>query len=164
MTMSERMTLWFNKKNALRVTIFTEDKRVRNKVVVVNGKTFNIDNKTYTIESDKVHYYKGLPYLAYRENSCEAIDPTNLKESNFSAEEYFSAIDQNIVLQIMRYATKGDQKLINTILIGAGATIMSLGAGLYFLFTKITELQVELASLRLLLESIQNLVSSSGGF
>ena len=164
MKFSEKMTLLFNKKNALRVTIFTEDKRVKRYVVVVKGKTFNIENMTYTIEADKVHYFKGLPYLAYKEDSLEAIDPSNLESSVISPEEYYAAIDQNILLQLMRYATKGDQKLINMILISGASVIGVLGLGLYFLFDKVADLNAEILALKLLLEQIINSISISGGF
>lgn len=164
MKISERMILLFNKKNALRVTIFTEDKRVKKRIVVVKNKTFDIGEMTYTIESEKVHYYKGLPYLSYREDSLQAIDPSNLEASAISPEEYFSAINQNIVLQIMRYATKGDQKILNMILISAGATIGMLGAGMYYLYTLITELSLQILTLRELLDQIIDTINNTGGF
>ena len=163
MTIKEHLRLLFNKKNSVRILIFTPDKRVIERVVLRDSKSFNIGERKYTIEAEKVHYFKGTPFLAYNEDSIEAINPNNLEESSISAEEYYSAINQNIVLQIMRYATKGDQKILNMILIGAGSTIGILGAGLYFMYTKIQELGVELIELKALIESLID-INSSGGF
>ena len=162
MTLKNHLVLFFKKKKALRILLFTPDKRVIETVVLRDSKSFNIGERKYDIEPEKVHYYKGTPFLAYKEDSVSAIDPNNLKDSSISAEEYYSAINQNIVLQIMRYATKGDQKILNTILIGAGASIGILGAGLYFLYTKVQELSIQLIELQSLIESL--FASQQGGF
>ena len=162
MTIKNHLTLLFNKKKALRVLLFTPDKRVIETVVLRDSKSFTIKERKYDIESQKVHYFKGVPFLAYKEDNVSAIDPNNLGESSISAEEYYSAINQNIVLQIMRYATKGDQKILNMILLGSGASIGILGAGMYFLFSKIQELSIKLIELQTLIESI--ITSNNGGF
>ena len=164
MTIKDNLTLLFMKKKSLRILLFTPDKRVIETVVLRDSKSFNIGERKYNIEPDKVHYFKGVPFLAYVEDSIEAIDPNKLENSSISAEEYYSAINQNIVLQIMRYATKGDQKLINTILIGSGATIGILGAGLYYLFTKIQELSLQIIELYALIESLISTTAGGGGF
>jgi len=161
MTIKNHLTLLFNKKKALRVLLFTPDKRVIETVVLRDSKSFVIKERKYNIEADKVHYFKGVPFLAYKEDSVEAIDPNNLTESSISAEEYYSAINQNIVLQIMRYSTKGDQKLINTILLGAGGTIGIIGAGLYFLFTKFQEMSLQIIELQSIIETL--ISSNTGG-
>lgn len=164
MTIKNHLTLLFNKKKSLRILLFTPDKRVIETVVLRDSKSFVIKERKYDIEPEKVHYYKGVPFLAYKEDSVSAIDPNNLIDSSISAEEYYSAIDQNIVLQILRYATKGDQKILNMILIGAGSTIMSLGAGMYYLYTKIIELQIQVLQLTDILESLEAIIINSGGF
>lgn len=160
MTIKDHLTLLFMKKKSLRIILFTPDKRIIETVVLRDSKSFVIGERKYNIEADKVHYFKGVPFLAYQEDSIEAIDPNNLKKSSISAEEYYSAINQNIVLQIMRYSTKGDQKLINMILIGAKATITIIGAGLYFLFTKFQEMSLQIIELQTIIES---LISSTAG-
>lgn len=162
MTFRSNLLLLFKKKRAIRILIFTPDKRVTETVVLRDSKSFTIGERKYDIEADKVHYYKGTPFLAYNEDSITAIDPNNLSESSISAEEYYSAINQNIVLQIMRYATKGDQKILNTILLGSGATIGVLGLGMYLLFNKVQELSLKLIELQDLLESLISL--TSGGY
>lgn len=162
MKFKDYLRLIFNKKKAIRVLIFTPDKKVIEHVVLRDSKSFDIGERKYTIEPDKVHYFKGSPFLAYVEDNLQAINPNKLEGSSISAEEYYSAINQNIVQQIMRYATKGDQKLINTILIGSGATIGILGVGMYYLFSKIQELSVQLLELKAIIESLVDL--SNGGF
>lgn len=162
MTFKEHLRLIFNKKRSLRILIFTPDKRVIEKVALRDSKSFDIGERKYTIESDKVHYFKGVPFLAYKEDNIEAIDPNNLTESSISAEEYYSAINQNIVQQIMRYATKGDQKILNMILLGSGASIGILGAGLYFLYTKVQELSIQIIELQNFIETL--FASQQGGF
>lgn len=162
MTLKNHLVLFFKKKKSLRVLLFTSDKRVIETVVLRDSESFNIKERKYDIETNKVHYFKGTPFLAYKEDNPSAIDPSNLQASNISAEVYYSAINQNIVLQIMRYATKGDQKILNTILIGAGASIGILGAGLYFLYTKVQELSIQLIELQSLIESL--FASQQGGF
>lgn len=162
MTLHERMILIFNKKRALRVVLFTPDKRVQQRIVVIKDNTFDIGEATYTVEPDKVHYFRGIPYLSYISDSIEAIDPNDLSKSSVSAEEYYSAINQNILLQIMRYATKGDQKLINMILLSGGATIAILGVAIYMLFNKVEELNIQLIDLQLLLEQIISMINTGG--
>ena len=160
MTFKEKWWLLTKKKDCMRILIFRDDKRVDEKIVLVKGNKFEIGEEMYSVESEKVRFHGGIPFLVFLNNNPEALNPSDIQKSNISAEEYYGAINQNIMIQILRYASDGDKKILNAIYIANFVGVGVLGLGLYLLFDKISIILSHVEEIKALLEQIQQIINS----
>lgn len=163
MTFRERMLLLFNKNKVIKVVLFHKDKRVTSHIVKPEDAMFKIGDRQFTIEPEKVFYDKGLPTIIYNSEDPTAGDPMKWEsQSAISSREFYDAMEEKVSRDIIRYASEGDDKLQNTLLMGAGIVIVAMAIGFYFLFGEIQTMAETLQEYQPVLDGIKDRVIEGG--
>jgi hypothetical protein len=98
---------WFNKKTAVKVIIFSKDKRVRITYVNPQNSTLTAFKKTYTLNDNDWFISEGFPTYIFNDVDSEPQNPLNPKiRSLMSADDFNVAISSKVARDIFE-ASKG---------------------------------------------------------
>jgi hypothetical protein len=98
---------WFNKKTAVKVIIFSKDKRVRITYVNPQNSTLTAFKKTYTLNDNDWFISEGFPTYVFNDLDSEPQNPLNPKvRSLMSADDFNVAISSKVARDIFE-ASKG---------------------------------------------------------
>jgi hypothetical protein len=98
---------WFNKKTAVKVIIFSKDKRVRITYVNPSNNTLTAFKKTYTLNDNDWFISEGFPTYIFNDIDSEPQNPLNPKiRSLMSADDFNVAISSKVARDIFE-ASKG---------------------------------------------------------
>jgi hypothetical protein len=98
---------WFNKKTAVKVIIFSKDKRVRITYVNPQNSTLTAFKKTYTLNDNDWFISEGFPTYIFNDVDSEPQNPLNPRvRSLMSADDFNVAISSKVARDIFE-ASKG---------------------------------------------------------
>lgn len=145
----------FRKGKCVLAIFLSEDRRVRFKYVIPKGNNVTIGSYSYIINEDDLFLHKGMPAFILTTKNAEPIkvNPLNKKTSYLSAEEYNTAISNQVAKQIF-LANKGgfDGNILTLILLGV--LLMGLIVIGYLGSQYITEINERIINLENLLRAI----------
>lgn len=99
---------WFNKKTAVKVIIFSKDKRVRTAYVNPLNGTLTAFKKTYTLNDTDWFISEGFPTYVFNDLDSEPQNPLNPKQrSLMSADDFNVAISSKVARDIFEASNRG---------------------------------------------------------
>ena len=99
---------WFHKKTAVKVIVFTKDKRVRVDYVKPANNTLTAFKKTYTLNDSDWFLSDGFPTYVFNDLDSEPQNPLNPKvRSLMSADDFNVAISSKVARDIFEASNKG---------------------------------------------------------
>lgn len=148
---------WFNKKTAVKVIIFSKDKRVRITYVNPQNNTLTAFKKTYTLNDNDWFISEGFPTYIFNDIDSEPQNPLNPKiRSLMSADDFNVAISSKVARDIFEASNKGMDGgtlgLVLNILTLLGVAVVG-----YLTFDNFTQLSQSLAEIREILALIGGL-------
>jgi hypothetical protein len=106
--MTKFKALWFHKKTAVKVIVFTKDKRVRVDYVKPENNTLTAFKKTYTLNDSDWFLSDGFPTYVFNDLDSEPQNPLNPKvRSLMSADDFNVAISSKVARDIFEASNKG---------------------------------------------------------
>lgn len=148
MTFKERMRLIFQKSKCVKVFLYHKDMRVTEHVVIPEDGKIAINGKGYVIDSTRVFAHKGIPSLAYAEETAEPINPLDIsKSSKLSSKDFYNAIENTVIQDVIKQSQETDDTAKYAI-VGGLISLLAVGAGAYFISEMIGELFVEIENLK----------------
>lgn len=182
MNLKERFNVLFFKNEMIKVIITDVNKRVNTHFIRIKDQTdFNIGERSYLIDYDKVFNTNGMPTYFYyiakpnsisKESLSKGVKPLDVEASSkydvldldqVSSKNLHTAIEETISSKIIRYAEDGDKKIINTILLMGIFNIFATLGGSYFIYITIEKVLNFVAENDILMKSIIDALASGVG-
>jgi hypothetical protein len=148
---------WFHKKTAVKVIVFTKDKRVRVDYVKPLNNTLTAFKKTYTLNDSDWFLSDGFPTYVFNDLDSEPQNPLNPKvRSLMSADDFNVAISSKVARDIFEASNKGMDGgtlgLVLNILTLVGVAVVG-----YLTFDNFTVLSERITEIREILSLIGGL-------
>lgn len=141
MNIKDYARLLFNKKKMVKVNIYRDDRRFSTHIREPKGATVDVDGKTYMVKNELVFLSGSLPTLNYYHDNPEPFNMTTGNIEGFvTPDEINATINNTVYKNMISDMLKGEQKLINTILISTGIILLVLAGGLYLVYSKQMEI------------------------
>jgi hypothetical protein len=148
---------WFNKKTAVKVIIFSKDKRVRITYVNPQNSTLTAFKKTYTLNDNDWFISEGFPTYIFNDVDSEPQNPLNPKiRSLMSADDFNVAISSKVARDIFE-ASKGGMDSGSLGLILNIITLIGVAVIGYLTFDNFTVLSERITEIREILSLIGGL-------
>jgi hypothetical protein len=148
---------WFNKKTAVKVIIFSKDKRVRITYVNPQNSTLTAFKKTYTLNDNDWFISEGFPTYIFNDLDSEPQNPLNPKiRSLMSADDFNVAISSKVARDIFE-ASKGGMDSGSLGLILNIITLLGVAVIGYLTFDNFATLSQSITEIREILSLIGGL-------
>jgi hypothetical protein len=148
---------WFNKKTAVKVIIFSKDKRVKITYVNPQNSTLTAFKKTYTLNDNDWFISEGFPTYIFNDVDSEPQNPLNPKiRSLMSADDFNVAISSKVARDIFE-ASKGGMDGGSLGLILNIITLIGVAVIGYLTFDNFTVLSERITEIREILQLIGGL-------
>jgi hypothetical protein len=148
---------WFNKKTAVKVIIFSKDKRVRITYVNPQNSTLTAFKKTYTLNDNDWFISEGFPTYIFNDVDSEPQNPLNPKiRSLMSADDFNVAISSKVARDIFE-ASKGGMDSGSLGLILNIITLIGVAVIGYLTFDNFATLSQSITEIREILSLIGGL-------
>jgi hypothetical protein len=155
--MNKLSASWFYKKTAVKVIIFSKDKRVKTAYVNPSNNTLTVFKKTYTLNDQDWFISEGFPTYIFNDVDSEPQNPLNPKvRSLMSADDFNVAISSKVARDIFE-ASKGGMDSGSLGLILSIFTLIGVAVVGYLTFDNFTQLSQSLAEIREILALIGGL-------
>jgi hypothetical protein len=148
---------WFHKKTAVKVIVFTKDKRVRVDYVKPANNTLTAFKKTYTLNDSDWFISEGFPTYIFNDVDSEPQNPLNPKvRSLMSADDFNVAISSKVARDIFE-ASKGGMDSGSLGLILSIFTLIGVAVVGYLTFDNFAQLSQSITEIREILSLIGGL-------
>jgi len=148
---------WFNKKTAVKVIIFSKDKRVRITYVNPQNSTLTAFKKTYTLNDNDWFISEGFPTYIFNDVDSEPQNPLNPKvRSLMSADDFNVAISSKVARDIFE-ASKGGMDSGSLGLVLSIFTLIGVAVVGYLTFDNFAQLSQSITEIREILSLIGGL-------
>lgn len=155
--MNKLSATWFHKKTAVKVIIFSKDKRVKTAYVNPSNNTLTVFKKTYTLNDQDWFISEGFPTYIFNDVDSEPQNPLNPKvRSLMSADDFNVAISSKVARDIFE-ASKGGMDSGSLGLILSIFTLIGVAVVGYLTFDNFTQLSQSLSEIREILALIGGL-------
>jgi hypothetical protein len=148
----------FRKTKAIKVILFTEDKRMQTYWVIPKGDQVSVAGRTFLLNDHDFTLSNNVPTYLFNFKTTSPMNPLTMKAETMSPARLKTALDAKVAEEIFASV---DQKMnIKTLVILFGI-INLVGFALigYFGLEHIGTLQEQIAQLRQLIETIGGLPS-----
>jgi hypothetical protein len=155
--MTKFSATYFHKKTAVKVIVFTKDKRVRVDYVKPLNNTLTAFKKTYTLNDSDWFLSDGFPTYVFNDLDSEPQNPLNPKvRSLMSADDFNVAISSKVARDIFE-ASKGGMDSGSLGLILNIITLLGVAVIGYLTFDNFTVLSERITEIREILKLIGGL-------
>jgi hypothetical protein len=155
--MNKFSATWFHKKTAVKVILFSKDKRVRTTYVNPLNNTLTAFKKTYTLNDSDWFISEGFPTYVFNDLDSEPQNPLNPKvRSLMSADDFNVAISSKVARDIFE-ASKGGMDSGSLGLVLSIFTLIGVAVVGYLTFDNFAQLSQSITEIREILSLIGGL-------
>jgi hypothetical protein len=145
---------YFHSNKAVKVIVFSKDKRVKTYYVKPDNNTVEVESKTYTLNDQDWFISEGFPTYIFNDRDAEPQNPLNPKvRSLMTADDFNVAISSKVARDIFdASSSKMDTGTLGLII--SIITLIGVGAVGYLLTENFTQLSQTITEIREVLRLI----------